>query len=72
MVFNLILCKASSMIDFWQKYVLHFRFVSYRMILRGDVFPTLSPCEAVGVEQEVTEADVSIVLSDMASYKAPG
>ncbi|KAG6738669.1 hypothetical protein POTOM_058291 [Populus tomentosa] len=42
------------------------------MILRGDVFPTLSPCEAVGVEQEVTEADVSIVLSDMASYKAPG
>ncbi|KAJ6858852.1 hypothetical protein NC652_041217 [Populus alba x Populus x berolinensis] len=41
------------------------------MILRGDVFPTLSPCEAVGVEQEVTEADVSIVLSDMASYKAP-
>ena len=31
-----------------------------------------SPCEAVGLEQEVTEADVSIVSSDMASYKAPG
>jgi hypothetical protein len=32
----------------------------------------LSPSEASGLEQEVTEADVSIVLSDMASYKAPG
>lgn len=31
----------------------------------------LSPSEASGLEQEVTEADVSIVLSDMASYKAP-
>jgi len=24
------------------------------------------------LEQEVTEADVSVVLSDMAGYKAPG
>jgi hypothetical protein len=42
------------------------------MILWGDVFPTLSPSEASGLEQEVTETDVSVVLSDMASYKAPG
>jgi len=41
------------------------------MILWGDVFQTLSPSEASGLEQEVTEADVSIALSDMASYKAP-
>lgn len=28
------------------------------MILWGDVFPTLSPSEASGLEQEFTEADV--------------